>query len=90
MTRTEKLKEAYEILKEGEIIEFINETDKTGNVRCWIGKSSNPHCRKRYIFWRCHGQSANDMSLSSLRWIAKTIGNCNAYNYRIVDSVYGN
>lgn len=91
MSKTEKLKQAYEEMKQGKIIEFIPDPGKaklkTG-CRCWIAKSRQEGNRKKYIFWQYFGSSANRMSLSELRWIAKTIAECTTYNYKVVSSVY--
>lgn len=92
MTKTEKLKAAYNDLKNGKIIEFIPDDSKTiFRCKCWIGKSSNPNCKRKFIFWNFAGSSAsaNNMSLKDLRWIAKVIGECTGYDYKIVQSVYG-
>lgn len=92
MTKTEKLKAAYNDLKNGKIIEFIPDDSKTiFRCKCWIGKSSNPNCKRKFIFWNFAGSSAsaNNMSLKDLRWIAKVIGECTSYDYKIVQSVYG-
>lgn len=91
MTKTEKLKKAYEELKNGKIIEFIPDKGKEKLIhgcRCWINKSINPNSNRKYIFWQYFGQSANRMTLNDLRWIAKTIGDCTTYNYKIVESIY--
>lgn len=89
MSKTDKLKTAYTDLKSGKIIEFLSD-DKSRNCRCWIGGSSNQNDKRKYIFWNCFGQSANRMSLSELRWIAKVIGKCTTYDYKCVNSIYGN
>lgn len=90
MTKTEKLKAAYNDLKNGKIIEFIPDSNKkTSGCKCWIGKSSNPNCKRKFIFWHHAGNSANAMSLKDLRWIAREIGDCTSYNYKIVQSIYG-
>lgn len=92
MTKTEKLKAAYNDLKNGKIIEFIPDDSKTiFRCKCWIGKSSNLNCKRKFIFWNFAGSSAsaNNMSLKDLRWIAKVIGECTSYDYKIVQSVYG-
>lgn len=90
MTKTEKLKAAYNDLKNGKIIEFIPDDSKTiFGCKCWIGKSSNPNCKRKFIFWHHAGSSANAMSLKDLRWIAKVIGDCTSYDYKIVQSIYG-
>lgn len=90
MTKTEKLKAAYNDLKSGKIIEFIPDNSKTTfGCKCWIGKSSNPNCKRKFIFWHRAGSSANNMSLTDLRWIARKIGDCTSYNYKIVQSIYG-
>lgn len=86
MTKTEKLKSAYKELQDGKIIEFKSEKGKNYNVRCWIRKSETNN--RNYIFWRNFGQSANRMTLGNLRWIAKTIGHCFDYEYKIVNSIY--
>lgn len=88
MTKTEKLQSAYNELQNGKIVEFTSEKGKYYNVRCWINKSETNN--RNYIFWRCFGQSANRMTLNDLRWIAKTIGKCFDYDYKIVTSIYGN
>lgn len=86
MNKTEKLKLAYNKLKEGNIIEFISDEGKMYNCRCWIQKSE---VKNRYhIHWRCFGQSANRMNISNLRWIAKTIAKCTTYDFNIVNSIY--
>ena len=91
MTKTEKLKQAYAELKQGKIVEFIPDEGqrklKNRGCRCWIqkGRANN----RNYIYWNYFGESANEMSFSDLRWIAKVIGNCTTYDYRIVSSVYG-
>lgn len=87
MTKTEKLKSAYNDIKNGKIIEFLPD-EGFYTCRCWIAKSNNPQDKRSYIFWRSAGQSANRMSLNELRWIAKTIAKYTTYNYRTVNSVY--
>lgn len=86
MTQTEKLKEAYEAMKSGKIIEFLQKEHGVP-CRCWI--SRNPINRKRYINFSHFGTSACSMSLSDLRWIAKVIGKCTTYDFKVVESVYG-
>jgi hypothetical protein len=90
MTKTERLKQAYADLKSGKIIEFITDEDKRhtkDGCKCWIRESAN-NPNKHYIYWQHFGNSANDMSLQSLRWIAKTIAKCSTYEYKIVNSVW--
>lgn len=90
MTRTEKLKAAYSELKKGKIIQFIPDTgNKESGCKCYISGSSNPNCKRKYIFWNYFGSSANRMSLNELRWIVKEIGKCTSYEYKIVNSIYG-
>lgn len=86
MNKTEKLKMAYKEIKEGKIIEFQSDEGKMYNCRVWI-KNCNKSNRK-YIAYRCFGQSAMRMGLDNLRWISKTIGKCTTYDYRIVESIY--
>lgn len=89
-TKTDRLKRAYADMKSGKIIEFIPDEGKrklTHGCRCWIGRSRVN--RRRYIFWRYLGQSANAMGLDNLRWIAKVIGDCTTYEYKVVSSIYG-
>lgn len=86
MTKTERLKMAYEEIKEGKIIEFQSDEGEMYKCRVWI-KDCNKSNRK-YIAYRSFGQSAMRMGLDNLRWIAKTIGKCTTYNYRIVGSIY--
>ena len=88
MTKTEKLNRAYEEMKQGKIIEFKSDRGKYYNCKCWIAPSSNPDSKRNYIFWRSFGQSANRMSLSNLRWIAKVIGTCTTYDYDVVPNIY--
>lgn len=88
MTKTNKLKSAYNDMKQGKIIEFQSEKGKMYNCKCWIAPSRNPNCKRKFIFWKCFGQSANRMSLSDLRWIAKTIANCSNYDYKIVSNTW--
>lgn len=89
MSKTEKLNSAYKDLQLGKIIEFIPDEDKriskTG-CRCWVQESFNG--KRKYICWNHFGSSANTMSIQSLRWIAKVIGKCTTYKYKIVNSVY--
>ena len=86
MNKTEKLKMAYNELKNGKIIEFISDEGKMYNCRCWIKKSETKN--RNQIHWRCFGQSANRMNISNLRWIAKTIAKCTTYDFNIVNSIY--
>lgn len=86
MKKTEKLKMAYEEIKKGKIIEFQSDEGKMYNCRVWI-KNCNESNRK-YIAYRCFGQSAMRMGLDNLRWVSKTIGKCTTYDYRIVESIY--
>lgn len=88
MTKTEKLKQAYTDLKNGKIVEFINDDLNNVNVKCWIGNSNYEKDKRKYIFWHCYGSSANRMTLKDLRWIAKIIGHCTTYDYRIASSIY--
>lgn len=88
MTKTERLKSAYNDLKEGKIIEFQSDRGMHCNCKCWIANSNNSKCKKRFIHWRCFGQSANRMSLNDLRWIAKNIAHCTTYEYTIVNNLY--
>lgn len=93
MTKTERLQQAYADLKAGKIISFISDEDKRKlqrgfGCKCWISKSSNPICKRKFIFWEHYGRSANRMSLNELRWIAKNIAHCTTYEYEIVSSIY--
>ena len=91
MTKTERLKAAYNELKSGKIVEFIPDEGyryTTYGCRCYLLNSHNPNCKRKYIGWTYFGSCANEMSLKGLRWIAKTIGGCTSYEYRIVDSIY--
>lgn len=88
MTKTERLKMAYNDLKAGKIIEFQSDKGKYYNCKCWISNSKNPNCKKRFIFWKCFGQSANRMSINDLRWIAKTIAHCTTYEYTVTNNIY--
>lgn len=87
MSRTEKLKSAYNDMKNGKIIEFLSD-DGFYKCKCWIANSSNSNNKRKYIFWRNAGQSANRMSLNELRWIAKTIARCTTYDYRIASNIW--
>lgn len=92
LTKTEKLKQAYNDLKQGRYVMFVpdKECDHLKGhkgVVCWIGKSA--FIDKRFIFWQHFGQSANRMGLSELRWIAKVIGHCTSYEYRLVNNRWG-
>ncbi len=90
MTKTERLRSAYQDLKFGKIIEFIPDEGKHKTkcgCRCWISKGNFD--KRRYISWSYFGSSAKRMSLHDLRWIAKNIGDCTTYEYKIVNSVYG-
>lgn len=76
MTKTERLKQAYEDLCLGKTIVFVSDNgDK--ECTCWF------HPYKPFIMYRCYGQSATRKTLSDLRWIAKTIANCTTYEYKI-------
>lgn len=87
MTKTDKLKNAYKDMKNGKIIEFLS--DNGGyNCKCWVANSNNSADKRKYIFWRGYGQSANRMSLNELRWIAKMIAKCTTYDYRIVSNTW--
>ena len=93
MTKAERLQQAYKDLQSGKIIEFIPDEGKRmlpHGCKCWIGESSNPNCKYKLIFWEHFGSSANRMSLSDLRWIAKVIGHCTTYQYKTVNSIYSN
>ena len=93
MTKTERLQQAYADLKSGKIIQFIPDEDKRKlkrgcGCKCWIRESTNPNCKRKFIFWKYFGQSANRMSLNELRWIAKNIADCTTYEYEIVSNIY--
>ena len=76
MTKTERLKQAYDDLRFGKTIVFVSD-DGRAKCECWF------HSYKPYIMYSCHGQSAVQKSLSDLRWIAKTIAHCTTYEYEI-------
>lgn len=80
MNKTDRLKQAYLELKSGKIIEFIPDNGINDGVKCWIQEKS----KRKYIFWEHYGVSANPMNLDNLRWIAKAIGGCSTYNYKII------
>lgn len=86
MTRQEKLKDIYALIKAGNIIAV---SGKHSNGYLWVSESRfNP--RRQYIGWQHFGSSANSMGLNNLRWIVNTIFESKSLNYMIVDSVYGN
>lgn len=92
LTKTEKLKQAYHDLKQGKYVMFIPDKDpdkpiKGKGVVCWIDKSR--FVDRKYIFWQYFGSSANRMGLSELRWIAKVIGECTTYDYKLVNNRWG-
>lgn len=89
MTKTERLKRAYKDLKLGKIIEFIPDEGKQKlkhGCKCWI--SEGKLNKRKYLSWNYFGSSANRMSLDNLRWIARNIGDCTTYEYKVVNSIY--
>ena len=85
MTKLEKLKDIYALIKAGNIVAI---SGKNANGYVYI-THSNYHNRD-YIGWQCFGSSANRLGLNNLRWIVNTIIESKSLNYKVVDSIYGN
>ena len=83
--KTENLKNAYNAIKSGKIIDC-------NGVRCWVSfksvRNGVPVGKKRCICWRNFGQSAQPLKLSELRWIFNTIANSKDFSFTVVDSIY--
>ncbi len=83
--KTTNLKNAYAAIKRGEIIDV-------NGCRIWLDHNSwrngVPVGRKRCICWRSYGQSANEMSISALRWIMRVIAKSETYEFTIATSIY--
>ncbi len=83
----------YDKLLEGESFGKI-EKHNAGGTYFWNVLSSD----KVYIYWRHYGSSANKISLTSLRWILRTIFNTTAEQflydyttysqYKMIDDCY--
>ena len=70
MTKREKLREAYQKLKDGWTLRY-------GSMAvCFIGvckRWNAPDYGKEYIYWEHYGQSANTVSLENFKWILDVI-----------------
>lgn len=74
MTKTERLKAMYNDLKSGAVV-------NCNGCTIWIGVSK----RKYFLFWECHGRSAERLGLNNLRWICKNISLSRDYLYTIIN-----
>lgn len=83
--KTENLKNAYEAIKNGLIIDC-------NGCRIWAGpmcyRGGEPYGRRQAICYRHYGQSATSMSLNWLRWIMKKIAGSADYSFTVVESIY--
>jgi hypothetical protein len=69
--KTTNLKNAFNCLLDGNIIQPLN-----SNGKIWIYNG--------YIFWQNFGRSAEKIKISELRWIFKTIFKNNDYTFNIL------
>lgn len=76
MTKREKLREAYRMLKAGWTLKY-------GTAWCFIGVCNRwgaPDYGKEYIYWQHYGQSANTVSMKNFKWILDVIFNVEDYS----------
>jgi hypothetical protein len=85
MTKLEKLKDIYALIKAGNIVAISGE-----NANGYVYITHSDYHNRDYIGWQCFGSSANRLGLNNLRWIVNTIIKSRSLNYKVVDSVYGN
>ena len=75
MSKTQNLKNAYGLIKAGEVIR-CNGTD------IWVDYSERDG--RNYIYWYGYGSSAENLGINNLRWIMKVLCNSVDYSFTIV------
>ncbi len=80
--KTENLKRAYALLKDGKTIDC-------NGCKIWITFNRWSHGfpvgRKKCIKWIHYGSAAVDMGINNLRWVFKTIADSENYEFSVVE-----
>jgi hypothetical protein len=69
MTKREKLRMAYQKLKDGYTLRY-------GTAVCFIGTDErwgSPSYGKEYIYWNYYGKSAKTVSMKNFKWLLDVI-----------------
>lgn len=81
MTKREKLREAYRMLKAGWTLKY-------GTALCFIGVCEicgSPSYGKEYIYWEHYGRSAVTVSMRNFKWLLDVIFKIEDYSDYVLE-----